>query len=162
MIGKTTRGFIDGLAEFTGLVVATAGLGYRLHFSLLTPATGRPVEVVSMPFDVVASKPDRLVFLQHPPEEIVAGAPFTVTVVLMDNHGNASPGTHSIELRARDDESVLSGLLGTTVAQTDPQYGTATFRNVAFERVRGLVYLEVKHDLDYRQNLEAAQVYVLD
>lgn len=142
-MGVSTRFFENGRVAFPDLIVAVAGQGHRLHFSLLSPSTGRPVQAVSEPFNVEPAEPAELVFRQHPPSDIAAGTIFTVEVNLIDMHGNAAPGSHRIELSAWKNDSAVSALLGPTVTETDPDSGAAIFDGVAFRSVKGLVFLRV-------------------
>ncbi|KAL8449962.1 hypothetical protein Emed_002703 [Eimeria media] len=130
MMGTFTRSFKDGRAEFSGLAIGAAGIGHRLHFSLLSPVTARAVEVFSEPFNVEAGSPAELVFLQQPPDEITAGSPFTLEVRLIDWYGNAARGSHTIELSAWNNTSFFP-LRGRTSAGTNVDSGLATFHEAA-------------------------------
>ncbi|OEH77832.1 hypothetical protein cyc_01965 [Cyclospora cayetanensis] len=132
VMGVLTRPFNDGRAAFPNLVIAAAGVGHQLKFVLLSPTTGSPIEVVSEPFKVEASEPAELVFLQHPPADVGAGAAFSVTVQLVDAHGNAVPERHTIRLSLWESNSLASAILGTTAAVSDISSGIAVFEDIAF------------------------------
>ncbi|KAL8427177.1 hypothetical protein Efla_006804 [Eimeria flavescens] len=141
LIGTLIRPFTNGSAEFPDLVVTAAGLGHRLLFSLLSPATGRPIEVLSQPFDVDPAAPAEVVFLQHPPEEVGAGLPFTVEVSLIDSYGNPATGPHTIELSAGRTEIMPFALVGTTTASISDE-NVATFQDVAFSGPNGEFFIQ--------------------
>ncbi len=92
LTGTATVRAVSGVATFGGLRLDKAGQGYTLSAT----AAGR-IGATSAPFAVVPGAAARLAFTRQP-TNVTAGDPFSVTVAVLDAHGNRVP-TDTREIR---------------------------------------------------------------
>ncbi|CDI84806.1 hypothetical protein, conserved [Eimeria praecox] len=154
-MGVLQRPFEEGTVSFAGLTIGVAGEGYRLRFTLLSPAVGRSIAALSEPFSVHAAAPAALHFLLQPPPDIAAGNTFQVSVQLVDAHGNPVLHPHTISLSAsreteetdsetEESSSELVQFLGTATptAETQKDKGIAVFNDLALPPSKHPLYLK--------------------
>ena len=127
-IAQTTVG---GVATFGDIAIDQTGPDYGLRAAVTGIA---PVD--SAPFDVAVAASERLVIVDAPNSEIVAGSPFSVEVVVRDAFGNTAtngaPRTVSLALEGGDGS--LSG-----TASDETVNGVAHFDDLVLDRAeRGL------------------------
>jgi hypothetical protein len=125
LAGTTTRPAVSGLATFPGLSIALAGSAYRLD------ATSGTLTARSGQFDILVGPPSQVAFTVQP-QDVAAGAPFSVQAAVQDAAGNTVPtATNLITVEIADNPG--GGTLSGTTARNAVN-GIATFSGLSIDK----------------------------
>lgn len=112
LTGTVTTIAANGRAEFSGLTLDTAGLGYALQAS-----SGRLSSGVTAPIAVAPAPASRLVLIVQPDGSVVRRKPFVLAVEAQDAFGNMATGFDGAVLAALSANSRHNRLAGNLVTQ---------------------------------------------
>lgn len=112
LTGTVTTTAVNGVAEFSGLTLDTAGSGYVLQATLGTLSSGG-----TAPIAVSPASASRLVLIAQPDGSVVRRKPFVLAVEAQDAYGNIATGFDGAILAALSADSRHNRLLGGPVAQ---------------------------------------------
>ncbi|MHC5539046.1 S8 family serine peptidase, partial [Singulisphaera rosea] len=119
---------VNGVATFSGLSIAKAGVGYTLKATSGTFAAG-----TSATFNVIANSATQVAFSTQPPASATAGKGFGTTIAVEDSLGNVATsynGKVTIALAGNPTGTTLGGTLTLQAVN-----GIATFSGLAINKV---------------------------
>ena len=125
--GSTTVTAVSGVATFSGLTLAQAGVGNWL----IAVGNGLPLAATNT-FDVVPGTASQLVVTTAPPSNVSTNAPFAIDVSVEDGQGNVNTaynGNLTLALLNNPGSATLGGTL--TVAAVD---GVAAFPGLSLNK----------------------------
>ena len=134
--GGLAKTVVNGVANFTGCMISTAGTGYRLNATsspVLTPAPSQAFNVLS------ASAPSKLAFITGAALTVVAGQSFSNVQVAIEGANNAVvtsgiTATIKLALGTHPGGANLNCTGGETATTVN---GVATFTGCSVNRVGG-------------------------
>ncbi len=112
LAGALTADARNGVAEFSGLTLNTAGSGYDLQAT-----SGRLSDGVTAPITISPAPASRLVLIVQPEGIVVRRKPFVLAVEAQDAYGNIATGFDGAVLAALSADSRHSRLAGEVAAQ---------------------------------------------
>ncbi len=111
---------VNGVAEFAGLTLNKAGVGYRL-----TASSGSVPAATTRAFNVTANTASQFVVITQPPSKVGAGSLFGLKIAAADAYGNvvrSFTGSVTLALAGGSSGATLGGKLTVTLVK-----GVATF-----------------------------------
>ncbi|MHB1557452.1 MAG: hypothetical protein ACYC61_08230 [Isosphaeraceae bacterium] len=112
LTGTVTTTAANGVAEFSGLTLDTAGSGYALEATSGGLSSG-----VTAPIAVTPAPASRLVLIAQPDGSVVRRKPFVLAVEAQDAYGNIATGFDGAVLAALTADSRHNRLVGDVAAQ---------------------------------------------
>ena len=131
--GTLSATAVNGVADFTGLIINKPGSGYVLQ------ATGDGLHATTTGFDVTpAGVATQLVVTSQPPSTIVAGSSFGLTVTAEDSFGNVAKTFNGIVTLG---DPTVTGLGGTLTAAA--VNGVVTFSSLTADQAGSNYWLSL-------------------